>query len=303
MLVFSLLHRPSSSVITPPLKRSINILPPLLHLPSKLGPLYNCVLIAMWFYNLYYLLRTTSFIQLFQMTTSIKLSSHSRSTKRRYHKFSLHHLIFFIYLLINCRLVTAVHQNLLPISSLSIIPTAMLLPMLPQPSFSISGVTLCSVLSSAPTFIDSSSTDFEKLCYLSAWHTTMNNNSRLMNFSPGGNAICVDTGATCCISNNKADFIDFTSSHNKVLHGIGTGLSIEGSGTLQWCILDDLGNEIILPIHNCLYVPSAPMCLLSPQHMSQQTCFPDDGFHCKNIHGILTFAGHHRTIHYHHHNN
>jgi hypothetical protein len=101
-----------------------------------------------------------------------------------------------------------------------------------MPSFSLPSLVSSSVLSTIPTFIDSSSTNDDKLCYLSAWHTTMNDNSSLMNFSPCSNAICVDTGATCCISNNKADFIDFTSSHNKVLHGIGTGLSIEGSGTL-----------------------------------------------------------------------
>jgi hypothetical protein len=178
----------------------------------------------------------------------------------------------------------------------------MLLYALPQPSISIPAAP-CTVPSSVSTIINSSSTNAEKLCHLSAWHMTMNNNFCLMNFSPGGNAICVDTGATCCISNNKADFINYTSSHNKVLHGIGTGLSIAGSGTLRWCILDNSGDEVDLYIHNCLHVPSAPMCLLSPQHMSQQTCNPDDGFHCKNIHGVLTFAGHHRTIHYHHFNN
>jgi hypothetical protein len=104
----------------------------------------------------------------------------------------------------------------------------MLLYTLPQPSFSIR-VVPCSVLSSVPTFIDSSSTNAAKLCYLSAWHTTINNNSRLMS----GNAICIDTSATCCISNNQDNFIDYTSSNNKFLHGIGTGLSIEGSGTLR----------------------------------------------------------------------
>jgi hypothetical protein len=41
------------------------------------------------------------------------------------------------------------------------------------------------------------------------------------------------------------------------------------------------------------------MCLLSPQHMSQQTCHCTDGFHCKNTHDILTFAGYCHTIYYH----
>jgi hypothetical protein len=131
----------------------------------------------------------------------------------------------------------------------------------------------------------------------------MNTTSCLMDFSPGSHAICIDTGATCCISNNKDHFTHFTPSSHKVPHGIGTGLSIEGRGTLCWRILNDSGDEISLPIHDCLYVPSAPMCLLSPQHMSQQTLHPDDGFHCKGPFGLFTFAGHHRTIHYNSNNN
>jgi hypothetical protein len=54
----------------------------------------------------------------------------------------------------------------------------------------------------------------------------------LMDFSPGGAPICVDTGASCCISNNKNDFVSLNQSTHSTLRGISSGLSVEGSGTL-----------------------------------------------------------------------
>jgi hypothetical protein len=45
------------------------------------------------------------------------------------------------------------------------------------------------------------------------------------------------------------------------------------------------------------------MCLLSPQHLAQQTNCSSDGFHSKGSHGILTFSGFQRTVHYNHNNN
>ncbi len=60
---------------------------------------------------------------------------------------------------------------------------------------------------------------------------------------------------------------------------------------------------IYLHIRDSLYVPSAPMCLLSPQTIVQQTCNLLDGFHAKGSHGFFTFAGFHKTIHYNSKNN
>lgn len=40
------------------------------------------------------------------------------------------------------------------------------------------------------------------------------------------------------------------------------------------------------------------MCLLSPQHMAQQTVQSFDGFNSKDHFGILTFGGFHHTIPY-----
>jgi hypothetical protein len=125
----------------------------------------------------------------------------------------------------------------------------------------------------------------------------------MMNFSPGGIAICMDTGASSCISNNKSDFIDIQPSSNTVLKGIGSGLHIEGIGTICWKFSNDNGDEIALHIHDSLYVPSTPMCLLSPQTIAQQTNHPLDGFHAKGSTGTFTFSGFHKTIFYNSKNN
>jgi hypothetical protein len=105
------------------------------------------------------------------------------------------------------------------------------------------------------------------------------------------------------ISNNKSDFIDLQPTSNNVLKGIGSGLRIEGIGTLCWKISDNNGDEISLHVKKSLYVPSAPMCLLSPQTITQQTNNPLDGFHAKGIHGSFTFSAFHKTIHYNSKNN
>jgi hypothetical protein len=80
--------------------------------------------------------------------------------------------------------------------------------------------------------------------------------------------------------------------------GIDSGLSIAGTGTIKWTIFNDLGDEVLLHLHNSLYIPDAPMCLLSPQHMVQQAKIESDGFHCKGAFGVLTFGGFQRTIPY-----
>jgi hypothetical protein len=124
-----------------------------------------------------------------------------------------------------------------------------------------------------------------------------------MNFTPGCRPIGLNAGATSCILNHKEDFIDFTPVKNTVLKSISSDLSIEGCGTICWKITDDLGDEISLHIHDSLYVPQAPMCLLSPQSVAQQTTHTNDGFHVKSQHGIFTFAGFQKTIYYNSDNN
>jgi hypothetical protein len=161
---------------------------------------------------------------------------------------------------------------------------------------------LASSVSTSLPPVNEISTNHQKLCFLSAWQSTAAYNSRLMKFSDD-HAICIDTGASCCISNCKDDLIPFAPSSSTILKGISGGLSINGTGTLKWNILDDNGDEVALYIHNNLYIPDAPMCLLSPQHMAQQTPSNTDGFISKGSFGLLTFGGFHCTIYYNSSNN
>jgi hypothetical protein len=90
---------------------------------------------------------------------------------------------------------------------------------------------------------------------------------------------------------------------NNVLKGISSGLSIEGTGTICWKITTASGDEVSLHILNSLFVPSAPMCLLSPQTIAQHTKHASDGFHATSNKGTFVLAGFHKTIFYYSHNN
>jgi hypothetical protein len=69
------------------------------------------------------------------------------------------------------------------------------------------------------------------------------------------------------------------------LKGISSGLTIAGAGTIKWTILNDDGDEVTIHLHNSLYIPETPMCLLSPQQMAQQMLSDQDGFNSKGKFG------------------
>jgi hypothetical protein len=75
------------------------------------------------------------------------------------------------------------------------------------------------------------------------------------------------------------------------INDIGSGLPVEGSGLLKWPLRDDNNNEVDLYIQNALFVPKAPMGLLCPQQIAQQTKKLQVGFNALGQHGILTFDG------------
>jgi hypothetical protein len=87
-----------------------------------------------------------------------------------------------------------------------------------------------------------------KLIMLSAWQSTNNTSPLYMDYASGSKAICVDTGASSCISNNKTDFISLKQVTNQTITSIGSGLEIAGRGTLRWTINDDQGNPILLHV-------------------------------------------------------
>jgi hypothetical protein len=271
-------------------------LPLLIHIPYKFGPISDCILVAPWFYNQFYTFfhYISSFYKR-QHTTLLPTPSTIKTKCRLYYSPSLHHLLFLTYIIINCTIVSAITTNQLSFTSLSIMPSLLTFFYL----HSQHQLRLPSLFSSSTTPIllpQCPTTNKEKFCYLSAWQSIAKDNPHIMNFSPGSTPICIDTGASCCICNNKEDFIFLTHSSNSTLRGIGSGLSVQGTGTLQWSITNDDGDDIVLNLLNSLYVPSIPMCLLSPQHMAQQTHNSADGFATNT--GLLTFAGHKHTIHY-----
>jgi hypothetical protein len=85
---------------------------------------------------------------------------------------------------------------------------------------------------------------------------------------------------------------------NIQIKGIASGLHVAGIGLLKWSIRDDDNNEVDLHIRNALYVPQAPMGLLCPQQIAQQTQKPGDGFTACRTFGIFTFDGFRRTVPY-----
>jgi hypothetical protein len=134
------------------------------------------------------------------------------------------------------------------------------------------------------------------LAYLYSLNTPAND--RMMLFGSDMERICIDTGASACISTRKENFITYKPVTNIKINGIGTGLPVEGTGTLKWTIRDDKHQEIDLHVRDALFVPSAPMGLLCPQQIAMQTKLCTDGFNALGHAGILTFAGYKRTVPY-----
>jgi hypothetical protein len=99
-------------------------------------------------------------------------------------------------------------------------------------------------------------------------------------------AIGIDNHASRCVSNNADDFVSAIRPSNKTLAGISGSLTIRGTGTVKWVIEDDYGRRHSLVIPNTLYVPHAPMRLLSPQHWSQEAK-DNDGTWCATFHNSL----------------
>jgi hypothetical protein len=82
--------------------------------------------------------------------------------------------------------------------------------------------------------------------------------------------ILVDGGATASISNYLDDFVTPPTKTIIRIKGFNGNSSTARIGTVKWPILDDNGARHVLHIPDTYYVASCPMCLLSPQHYSQQ---------------------------------
>ena len=76
----------------------------------------------------------------------------------------------------------------------------------------------------------------------------------------------VDTGSSDHLCKDKELFIgEVVPLQNVKLQGVGGLTEAKGYGTIQFSLFDDDGAKHVFTIHNVLYVPDAPMNLLSPQ--------------------------------------
>jgi hypothetical protein len=91
-----------------------------------------------------------------------------------------------------------------------------------------------------------------------------------MELTAGTSSICIDTGASACISHDSKDFLGIREVQNISINGISIGLDVAGIGTLHWLIVDDTSTELDVHVHNSLYVPKCPMKLLFPQQLAMQ---------------------------------
>ena len=80
--------------------------------------------------------------------------------------------------------------------------------------------------------------------------------------------VLFDTGANCCITNRKEDFLGgFKPSNGKhLVDGIGKGLVIKGSGRVAWTFGADDGSSRTLTLP-CYYIPTANSRIASIQEI------------------------------------
>ena len=128
---------------------------------------------------------------------------------------------------------------------------------------------------------------FETTVYKTAFKTKRKR-GRSFTFDSDSFKIGVDNHASRTISNNINHFITaLTPTANTILRGAGGTLTVRGTGTIRWQVLDDNGQTHSFLIKEALYVPDMPHCLLSPQHWAQQS---NDDFPRKHGTWCATYA-------------
>ena len=90
------------------------------------------------------------------------------------------------------------------------------------------------------------------------------NDSGVILLTPDEIRLVVDSGASCTIANCLDEFISPpTKAQPRELKGIGSGLQIQGIGTVRYVL--NTGYELLVP--GTLYVPDCPARLLCPQQL------------------------------------
>jgi hypothetical protein len=79
--------------------------------------------------------------------------------------------------------------------------------------------------------------------------------------------LIMDTGASCCVSPCKEDFIEYHESKVRITDLSATN-RVAGEGLIRWKVLDSSGNVQIIEVKG-YHVPNASVRLLSPQSIIQ----------------------------------
>jgi hypothetical protein len=109
----------------------------------------------------------------------------------------------------------------------------------------------------------------EQMSSVETYHTNLQNDVNVAAFVAdlAGLAFAAiwDTGSSTTVTNNRSDFIEFHSyKPHKCLKGLAKGLLIHGHGKVRWAFLAEDGTYRVLTMP-AIYVPEAPVCLISPQ--------------------------------------
>ena len=101
--------------------------------------------------------------------------------------------------------------------------------------------------------------------------------------------LLIDSGASCCVTHEKGDFVTELRQFDRprVLGGLANGIPIEGIGEVAWTFEMDDGKYRTLKVETC-YVPLAGRRLLSPQSCDQQNTEVGMDFSINGKRGIIT---------------
>ena len=92
---------------------------------------------------------------------------------------------------------------------------------------------------------------------------------RFCRFDSDSYDLVVDSGASCCMTPYKKDFLPGTYEETtEPVHGLGAGTAI-GKGTVRFHIDDDNGKRHAFDVEETMHVPELPERLFCPQHWSQ----------------------------------
>lgn len=114
--------------------------------------------------------------------------------------------------------------------------------------------------------------------------------------------LVLDSSCSIATSPDINDFLDGTYlTQDCTISGIGSGLTAQGIGTIQWSLTNISGSITTLELQ-CLYVPDAPCCLLPPQQLGASKPQPNSlngawigqGLSAKVIHNgsVINFPYH-----------